>query len=182
MSVSSICVSSVLEQKTISMSLEFAISRSFRKSHAGCCIVCLVLRISGCCSLKLGPRAFILEDLKSSVCQLKAAALALWKLRDGQKIKNKDTEDCEELWIDCFNTYFKCEMWVKILIVLFLTGPHSVRNPQGLLRSTNKLFPLGASENEKRMKRNTLIKCSANLFPAVIHAAYSVHSAPSSDS
>lgn len=78
MSVSSICVSSVLEQKTISMSLEFAISRSFRESRAGCCFVCLVLRISGCCSLKLGPRAFILEDLKSSVCQLKAAALALW--------------------------------------------------------------------------------------------------------
>lgn len=78
MSVSSICVSSVLEQKTISMSFEFAISRSFRESRSGCCIVCLVLRISGCCSLKLGPRAFILEDLKSSVCQLKAAALALW--------------------------------------------------------------------------------------------------------
>lgn len=132
--------------------------------------------------IEAGPPGIHLGGFEILCLSAESGSTGIMELRDGQKIKNKDTEDCEELWIDCFNTYFKCEMWVKILIVLFLTDPHSVRNPQGLLRSTNKLFPLGASENEKRMKRNTLIKCSANLFPAAIQAAYSVHSAPSSDS
>ncbi len=132
--------------------------------------------------IEAGPPGVHLGGFEILCLSAESGSAGIMELRDGQKIKNKDTEDCEELWIDCFNTYFECEMWVKILIVLFLTGPHSVRNPQGLLRSTNKLFPLGALENEKRMKRNTLIKCSANLFPAVIQAAYSVHTAPSSGS
>lgn len=117
-----------------------------------------MLRISGCCSLKPGPPGVHLGGFEILRLLAESSSAGIMELRDGQKIKNKDTEDCEELWIDCFNTYFECEMWVKILIVLFLTGPHSVRNPQGLLRSTNKLFPLGASENEKKHSYQVLCK------------------------